>query len=190
MVVGLGNPGERYADTRHNVGFAVVDSLAAQLGVSFKKKLFRSHCIAKASHGGGSFYLVKPLTFMNASGPAVRESLRETGGFPRTCSSYAITCLALGCRFRLRGSSGGQKGLESVISALGTSDFMRLTVGIGRPSHKGKVVGHVLTAPSPDEAALLAQGVEKAVRAVLELLESGPQKVMNAYNRKEESRAP
>ena len=90
----------------------------------------------------------------------------------------------------MRGSSGGQKGLESVISALGTSDFMRLTVGIGRPSHKGKVVGHVLTAPSPDEAALLAQGVEKAVRAVLELLESGPQKVMNTYNRKEESRAP
>ncbi|MGO9410824.1 MAG: aminoacyl-tRNA hydrolase [Spirochaetia bacterium] len=192
MVVGLGNPGERYADTRHNVGFAVVDSLAAQLGVSFKKKLFRSHCIAKASHGGGSFYLVKPLTFMNASGPAVRESLRETGGSP---SDLLVICDNLdlspgSCRLRLRGSSGGQKGLESVISALGTSDFMRLTVGIGRPSHKGKVVGHVLTAPSPDEAALLAQGVEKAVRAVLELLESGPQKVMNAYNRKEESRAP
>jgi PTH1 family peptidyl-tRNA hydrolase len=122
----------------------------------------------------------------------VREALRETGGSP---PDLLVVCDNLdlspgSCRLRLRGSSGGQKGLESVISALGTDEFMRLTVGIGRPSHKGKVVGHVLTAPSRDEAALLAQGVEKAARAVLELLESGPEEVMNVYNRKEESRAP
>jgi len=192
VVVGLGNPGERYADTRHNVGFAVVDILAARLGVTFKKKLFRSYCIAKAMHGGGRFYLVKPLTFMNSSGPAVREALRETGG---SAPDLLVVCDNLdlspgSCRLRLRGSSGGQKGLESVILALGTDDFMRLTVGIGRPSHKGKIVGHVLTAPSREEAALLAQGVEKAASAVLELLESGPKEVMNAYNRKEESRTP
>lgn len=187
MVVGLGNPGERYADTRHNVGFAVVDALADRLGASFKKKLFRSYSIAKAAHGSGSLYLVKPLAFMNSSGPAVREALRETGGSP---ADLLVVCDNLdlspgSCRFRLRGSSGGQKGLESVIGALGTSDFMRLTVGIGRPAHRGQVVGHVLTAPGRDEAALLAQGVDKAACAVLELLDGGPEKVMNVYNRKE-----
>ena len=187
MVVGLGNPGERYADTRHNVGFAVVDGLAERLGASFKKKIFRSYSIAKAAHGSGSFYLVKPLTFMNRSGPAVWEALRETGTSP---ADLLVVCDNLdlspgNCRFRLKGSSGGQKGLESVIAALGTSDFMRLTVGIGRPGGKGQVVGHVLTAPGREEAMLLAQGVDKASRAVLDLLDGGPEKVMNAYNRKE-----
>jgi len=89
------------------------------------------------------------------------------------------------CRLRLRGSSGGQKGLESVIAALGTSDFMRLTVGIGRPSHKGKAIGHVLTTPKRGEAALFSQGVDRAAEAVLELIEHGPEKVMNTFNRKE-----
>jgi len=187
VVVGLGNPGERYADTRHNVGFAVVDSLAERLGASFRKKLFRSYWIAKAASTGGSFFLVKPMTFMNASGKAVREALRETGGSP---AELVVVCDNLdlspgNIRLRLRGSSGGQKGLESIIAALGTGDFMRLTVGIGRPSYKGQVIGHVLTAPRRDEAALLADGVEKAAQAVLALVEEGPEKVMNAFNRKE-----
>ncbi len=187
MVVGLGNPGERYADTRHNVGFAVVDSLAERLAVSFKKKLFRSYCIAKGRSGGGSFYLVKPLTFMNASGKAVREALRETGSSP---AELVVVCDNLdlspgNIRLRVRGSSGGQKGLESVIATLGTGDFMRLTIGIGRPSHKGQVIGHVLTAPRRDEADLLAEAVEKAAQAILALVEEGPEKVMNTFNRKE-----
>jgi PTH1 family peptidyl-tRNA hydrolase len=191
VVVGLGNPGERYADTRHNMGFAVVDSLASRLGSAFRKKLFRSYSIAKASYKGGTFYLVKPFTFMNNSGPAVREALREIGGLP---SDLLVVCDNLdlspgNCRLRLRGSSGGQRGLESVIAALGTGEFMRLTVGIGRPSNKGKAVGHVLTAPSRKEAALLAEGVDKAINAVLDLLEWGPEKVMNDYNRKEKSSA-
>ncbi len=164
-----------------------MDSLAERLGVSFRKKLFRSYSITKASAGGGSFYLLKPLTFMNNSGKAVREALRETGSSP---AELVVVCDTLdlspgNCRFRLRGSSGGQKGLESVIQALGTEEFMRLTVGIGRPSHKGKVIGHVLTPPGRDEAALMAEGVGKAVDAVLTLVQHGPEKVMNTYNRKE-----
>jgi len=164
-----------------------VDNVAERLGVSFKKKLFRSYSIAKAVHGTGSFFLVKPLTYMNASGKAVREALRETGGSP---SELLVVCdnmdLSPGnCRLRLRGSSGGQKGLESVISALGTGEFMRITVGVGRPSYRGQVIGHVLTAPKKDEAALIAEGVERAAQAVLELVEHDPEKVMNVFNRKE-----
>jgi PTH1 family peptidyl-tRNA hydrolase len=187
VVVGLGNPGERYADTRHNVGFAVVDGLAERLGASFRKKFFRSYCIAKAVYSGESLYLVKPLTFMNTSGKAVREALQETGNSP---ADLVVVCDTLdlspgNIRLRLKGSSGGQKGLESVITTLGTGNFVRLTVGIGRPSHKGKVIGHVLTAPHRTEAALLSEGVDKAAQAILSLIEHGPEKVMNAYNRRE-----
>ncbi|HVP18657.1 MAG TPA: aminoacyl-tRNA hydrolase [Spirochaetia bacterium] len=187
MVVGLGNPGERYADTRHNVGFAVVDSLAARLGASFRKKLFRAYSIAKAEHLGHRVILVKPLAFMNNSGGAVKEALRETGCDP---TDLLVVCDTLdlspgNCRLRLRGSSGGQKGLESIIKALGTDGFMRLTVGIGRPSQKGKVIGHVLSAPRRDEADLIAEGVGRAADAVLDLIERGPAKVMNDYNRRE-----
>jgi PTH1 family peptidyl-tRNA hydrolase len=187
VVVGLGNPGERYAGTRHNVGFMVVDALASRLGVHFKKKLFHSYFLGKGLHAGSPLYLVKPLTFMNDSGRAVREAVRETGSDP---SQLMVICDSLdlspgNLRFKLKGSSAGQKGLESVIRAIGTQDFMRLWIGIGRPDRKGKVVGHVLSAPAKVEEDLLSAAVERAAQAVLLLLTDGPIKVMNKVNRKE-----
>lgn len=186
--MGLGNPGERYAGTRHNVGFRVVDELARRLGITFRKKVFRSYSIGKGMHGSSPLLLVKPLTFMNDSGRAVREALRETGGTP---ADLLVVCDSLdlspgNCRFRLDGSSGGQKGLQSVINALGTDAFKRLVVGIGRPTHKGQVIGHVLAAPKKDEAALIDEAVVEAADAVLLLMDAGPMKVMNEYNRKEQ----
>ena len=187
MVVGLGNPGERYSGTRHNVGFMVVDALAARLGVHFKKKLFHSYFLGKGLHDGAALYLVKPLTFMNDSGRAVREAMRETGGDP---SQLLVVCDSLdlspgSLRFKLKGSSAGQKGLDSVIGAIGTQDFMRLWIGIGRPDRKGKVVGHVLSAPTKAEGELIDGAVERAAQAVLVLLTDGPARVMNDVNRKE-----
>ena len=187
MVVGLGNPGERYAGTRHNVGFMVVDALASRLGVPFKKKLFRSYFLGKALCAGTPLYLVKPLTYMNDSGRAVREAMRETGS---DASQLLVVCDSLdlspgNLRFKLKGSSAGQKGLESVIHAIGTQDFMRLWIGIGRPDRKGKVVGHVLSAPSRAEEDMLGAAVEQAVQAVLILVSEGPGKVMNEFNKKE-----
>ncbi|MGO9308496.1 MAG: aminoacyl-tRNA hydrolase [Spirochaetia bacterium] len=187
MVVGLGNPGERYAGTRHNVGFMVVDALASRLGVHFKKKLFHSYFLGKALHEGAALSLVKPLTYMNDSGRAVREAMRETGS---DASQLLVVCDSLdlspgNLRFKLKGSSAGQKGLESVIRVIGTQDFMRLWIGIGRPDREGKVVGHVLSAPPRGEEELLDAAVERAARAVLILLSEGPVKVMNELNRKE-----
>ena len=187
MVVGLGNPGDRYAATRHNVGFQVVDELAGRLGVSFRRKLLRSYSIGKGGREGATLFLVKPLTFMNDSGRAVREALRETGSAP---ADLLVVCDHLdlspgNIRFRLHGSSGGQKGLQSIINALGTQEFMRLLIGIGRPAHKGQVVGHVLAAPRRGEAAAVEEAVAKAADAVQLLLSEGPEKVMNEYNRKE-----
>jgi PTH1 family peptidyl-tRNA hydrolase len=187
VVVGLGNPGERYAGTRHNVGFMVVDALASRLGVHFKKKLFHSYSLGKGLHAGASLYLVKPLTYMNESGRAVREAMRETGS---DASQLLIICDSLdlspgNIRFKLRGSSAGQKGLESVIRALGTQDFMRLWIGIGRPDRKGKVVGHVLSAPSRTDEDLLGMAVEQAAQAALLLLTEDPSRIMNDFNRRE-----
>ena len=138
-------------------------------------------------HDGASLYLVKPLTFMNDSGRAVREAMRETGGEP---SQLLVICDSLdlspgNLRFKLKGSSAGQKGLDSVIRAIGTQDFMRLWVGIGRPDRKGKVVGHVLSAPAKAEVDLIDGAVERAAQAVLLLLSDGPARVMNEVNRKE-----
>ena len=184
---GLGNPGARYEETRHNVGFMVVDELARRLGSSFRKKLFRSYSLAKATHQGQTLTLVKPLSFMNESGRAVREALRETDG---DVSRIIVVCDSLdlspgNCRLKLRGSSGGQKGLASIIRALGTEDFPRIVVGIGRPAHRSQVVSHVLHAPRGGDAELIEGGVQRAADAVLRLLTEDPTRVMNDLNRKE-----
>jgi PTH1 family peptidyl-tRNA hydrolase len=167
----------------------VVDALAERLGVHFKKKLFHSYFFGKGLHDGVPLYLVKPLTYMNDSGRAVRDAVRETGG---DASQLLVICDSLdlspgNLRFKLKGSSAGQKGLESVIRSIGTQDFMRLWIGIGRPDRKGKVVGHVLSAPTKEEEDLIDAAVERAARAVLVLLVEGPEKVMNEVNRKEPS---
>ena len=184
---GLGNPGARYEETRHNVGFMVVDELARRLGSSFRKKLFRSYSMAKVTHQGQALTLVKPLSFMNESGAAVREALRETDG---DLSDILVVCDSLdlspgNCRLKLRGSSGGQKGLASIIRSLGTEDFPRIVIGIGRPAHKSQVVSHVLRAPRGADADLIDDAVQRAADAVLRLLTEDPTRVMNDLNRKE-----
>ncbi len=169
------------------MGFAVANVVASRLGVSWKKKLFHSYWIGKAIRDGDSIYLVKPLTFMNASGRVFREVMRETGLSP---SEILVVCDSLdlspgSCRFRLKGSAGGHKGLESIIRNIGTEDFMRLLVGIGRPAHKGEVIAYVLQRPRGGEATLIEQGIEKAADSVLLLFAEGPARVMNEINKKE-----
>jgi peptidyl-tRNA hydrolase, PTH1 family len=187
VVFGLGNPGERYAGTRHNVGFRVVDALASRLGVAFRKKMFHSYSVGKGLHEGRSLHLVKPLTFMNDSGRAVREALRETGNAP---ADMLVVCDSLdlspgNLRLKLKGSSGGQKGLQSIIQSVGTEDFMRLSIGIGRPAYKGQVVAHVLGAPRKGEEELIEEAIQRAADAVLRLLVDGPLRVMNEVNTRE-----
>ncbi|HEY9593283.1 MAG TPA: aminoacyl-tRNA hydrolase [Spirochaetia bacterium] len=186
MVVGLGNPGERYAGTRHNVGFMVVDALAERLGVQFKKKLFHSYLIGKGVHRGTPLHLLKPLTFMNDSGRAVREALREIGAGP---GDLLVVCDTLdlppgAVRLKVRGSSAGQKGLQSIITALGTDEFPRIVLGIGRPAHKGEVVAHVLTTPKKADEEAMLDAVERASEAVLLFVTDGATKVMNEVNRR------
>jgi PTH1 family peptidyl-tRNA hydrolase len=165
----------------------VLDALARRLGVPIKKKLFRSYSSGKGTHEGRSVHLVKPLNFMNNSGRAVREALRETGS---TIPELLVVCDSLDLspgtlRLKLKGSSGGQKGLQSIIQSLGTEDFMRLSIGIGRPGQKVQVIAHVLSSPRRHEEDLIASAVERAAHAALMLLTDGPARVMNEVNRKE-----
>jgi peptidyl-tRNA hydrolase, PTH1 family len=170
VVVGLGNPGPEYRDTRHNIGQRVLDALAAQL-----KKVFRPERVAhvaRASWRGDSLYLVKPQSFMNVTGPAVRRVLHSLGA---TADDLVLVHddidMELGkVRTRLKGSAGGHNGVQSVIDALGTEGIRRVKIGIGRPPHKAQVPDHVLTGFEAEEEETVAAAVATAAARVLDLV--------------------
>ena len=188
-MVGLGNPGSRYEDTRHNAGFRVVDAVAEELGLQFKKPWLKRFLLAQGRLAGTRIVLAKPLTFMNESGQVIPSLL----SWANACATdllvvYDNVDLSPGnCRLKLRGSAGGHNGLKSVARAVRGGDFMRLAVGIGKPYSGDEKVRHVLGRPSAEEARLIEQGVQNAAKAVTDLAEQGPEKVMNDLNRREPS---
>lgn len=170
VVVGLGNPGPEYRETRHNIGQRVVDALARQLKKGFHPES-GSH-VARATWRGDTLYLVKPQTFMNVSGPAVRRVLHALGAGPDdVVLVHDDIDMALGkVRTRLKGSAGGHNGVKSIIASLGTDGIRRVKIGIGRPAHKAQVPDHVLEAFDPDEMDAVDQAVATAAERVLGLL--------------------
>ena len=180
--MGLGNPGPRYTATRHNVGFRVIELAARGLGIRLRRPWFRGYRLGRAAPEGRLLRLVQPLTYMNRSG-AVLSSLQPLRGD----GSLLVVCDTLDlppgqCRLRRGGSAAGHKGLVSIIAALGREDFLRLYVGIGRPSRQEEVVDYVLGCPAGQEAEALERGEQRAAEGVLALLREDPQKVMNALN--------
>lgn len=170
-VVGLGNPGPEYRDTRHNVGQRVLDALAKQLKKAWRRD---GHAmVAHAAWRGDPLHLIKPLTFMNVSGPAVAAALRRADADAADLILvYDDIDLPLGTvRVRMTGSSGGHNGVRSVIEALGTQDIRRVKVGVGRPEGRGDVADHVLAAFEPEEDETVHTAVEEAARRVLELVQ-------------------
>ena len=170
MVVGLGNPGPEYRDTRHNVGQRVLDAMAG----SFRRPWSREGkaMVARARWRGEPVYLVKPLTFMNVTGPVLAAVLHSLGAGPEDLILvYDDLDLPLGAvRIRLRGRHGGHNGVRSVIEALGTEEIRRVKVGIGRPDAKAQVPDHVLSLFDDDELAAVDQAVATAEARVLTLL--------------------
>ncbi len=169
LAVGLGNPGPAYRHTRHNVGQAVLDRLAERLGHRFR--LRGPAALAEAEWGGDRLYLAKPVAFMNAAGPAVARLLREL----RLDAAALVVVhddldLPFGrVRMRHRGGHGGHNGVRSLIETLGTEEFRRVKVGIGRPGTKEEVVDWVLTEFTGEERVALPEVLERAAQAVLEL---------------------
>ena len=183
MVVGLGNPGDRYVDTRHNMGFMVVDLLAESLQVEAGKRKFG------ARFGTGEFadkklILLKPWQFMNRSGQAVATA----AGFYRLDVADLLVVsddldLEPGMiRLRATGSAGGHNGLADVVQKLGTNEFARCRVGIGR-SDRQEAVSYVLERPTNDQKPLLTDAIERARDAVLCWIEFGIETAMNKFNR-------
>src|SRR5438067_1026563 len=181
LVIGLGNPGTQYEQTRHNVGFRVVDKLAAKLGWKWTERRSRA-ILASGMLGSEKVVLVKPITYMNNSGEAVSELMRWYKVQPEDILVvYDELDLPVGkIRLKSNGSTAGHHGMESITHYLHTHQFPRLRVGIGRPRGEGS--DHVLGVPSKDERILLETEEERAVDAVLMALTQGIATTMNIVN--------
>lgn len=182
LIVGLGNPGPEYSGTRHNVGFEVVERLAKRTGVKLDRSKHRSR-YGLARIGGVGLALARPMTYMNLSGQAVAPLLREFRLGPERLLAIADeTDLPLG-RIRLRpgGGAGGHNGHKSLIASLGTQDYGRLRLGIGRVG-KEETVDHVLGRFDSHERLDAERMIERAVEAVVLLLEVGMERAMAEVN--------
>lgn len=186
LVVGLGNPGPEYAETRHNLGFKVVEALDNALGIEVKQRKFSAR-IGEGFHAGMKVILMKPWKFMNRSG----ESVAAAVGFYKLDLRHLMVVLddrALEpgvIRIRSKGSAGGHNGLADIIEKLGTDEFPRCRVGIGQ-CPGAEAVGYVLGRPEPQERPLLNQAILQARDAMLYWLRFGLDKTMTEFNRAQE----
>ena len=189
LVVGLGNPGPKYANTRHNVGFMIVDELAASAGDPFE---FSKRWDAEVARFGQGNYLAKPQTFMNLSGEAVAKIAHFYRIEPaEILVIYDDVALPLGrLRIRPKGSAGGHNGMKSIIQHLGTEQFPRLRVGIGNTELPGAMVNHVLGKFSKSEQSELEKAIERAVLAVCHIRDRGLQDAMTLFNAAAEQKKP
>ena len=186
LIVGLGNPGIEYQFTPHNLGFLTVDRLADQCGVGVRNR----HCralTARAVIGSEPVLLVKPETYMNLSGMSVRELVEEHQIKPETdlIVVYDELDLPFGAiRIRQRGSSAGHNGMESVIGALGTQEFLRIRIGIAPERKVSDGAKYVLTPFRKGQLKTVDEILETAAEAVNVIVKEGPAKAMNRFNRK------
>lgn len=182
LIVGLGNPGIKYKDTRHNIGFRVLEELAKDKGASFETEKLGD--IARFRFKGRAFVLLKPNTFMNLSGKAVNYWLQKEK--IELHNSLCITDdlnLDFGAiRIKAKGSSGGHNGLKSIIEVLGRQDFPRLRFGVAANFSKGKQVDYVLGEWNKEENRFLPELIDKSARAAVSFGAAGIGNTMNQFN--------
>lgn len=184
LIVGLGNPGPEYAGTRHNIGFQVLDQLASAGDARFAPDRYADR--AEVRHKGRAFVLIKPSTFMNLSGKAVRYWM-EQENVPAERLLVITDDLAIpfgAIRIRAKGGAGGHNGLTSIIELIGTEEFSRLRFGIGSDFPRGRQSEYVLGAWSPEEQKTLADRIELAAKAVLQFGLLGVSSAMNNFNKR------
>ena len=185
LILGLGNPGRRYQFTRHNIGFMVLEKIAAQWEVDLKQKSFDA-LWNRGKIAGINVLLAMPQTYMNLSGNSVRKLLSY---FKVDVNNLIIIHddldLPFGTvRLKTGGGDAGHKGLKSIISCLGTADFMRVRLGIGKPSDKSRIEDYVLQKFDSGETDLLQQIIQLAADAATEIVLSGMQTAMVKYHTK------
>jgi peptidyl-tRNA hydrolase, PTH1 family len=183
IIAGLGNPGERYAATRHNLGFRVADGIAEKLNASFDREKQKG-LLAQGAWRGERVTLIKPQTFMNLSGECVGPLTRNLDSFENLLVIVDDVALTLG-RVRLRpgGSAGGHNGLKSIIERCGTNVFHRLRLGVGMDRRDGDLADYVLAKFHPDEFQAVNAMIERAVEAALCWAAEGMNAAMDRYNR-------
>ncbi len=184
LIVGLGNPGKKYERTRHNLGFLVLDRLAAKNGVVVAKRKYES-LVGEWNSDREKILLVKPQAYMNQSGQAIRSLLRY---LPVEARDLVLIHDDLDVpfgrmRIRERGGAGGHRGMLSVLEALGEEAFFRLRLGIGRPPPGVDPTDFVLQSFSQEEVAQLDEVISRAAEAVEYLLREGPRRAMGKFNR-------
>jgi PTH1 family peptidyl-tRNA hydrolase len=192
LIVGLGNPGLEYADTPHNLGFAVVDRLTEQARIRAQQERGRS-VIARGRLDAQEVLLAKPLTYMNRSGPAVEALLRSEGATPADLVVILDeVALPWGMiRVRERGSAGGHKGLESVVAAVGTTEFLRVRLGVQPPAGwQGDLAEYVTMPMSPEQQQAAGEMTAEAAEAVRLILREGPARAMARFNRRVDEPQP
>lgn len=174
MVIGLGNPGKKYSETRHNVGYKVVENLANKRNLQFKQ-VSKNYLLASRKTSTDDIALLLPTTYMNLSGLAVKEFyLKNKFDFREMLVVYDDINLPLGkIRLRLKGSDGGHNGLFSIINEIQTTDFPRLRIGIGSNFEKGKQVEYVLSEFEKEEFSVINDSIEKATMICDQFLEGG-----------------
>lgn len=182
IIVGLGNPGVQYANTPHSVGFEAVDAIAAEIGATWEAKRQFSCLMAKGTFAGIPVMLVKPQTYMNLSGDSVAPVVKYHNA---TAADLLVIQddidLPVGrMRVRKNGSCGGHNGIRNIIERLGTQDFARLKLGVGKD--KSDVIAHVLGKFDPATRKTMDAVVAEAVKAAAAILRDGPDRAMNAYN--------
>ena len=183
IVVGLGNPGPDYADTRHNVGFWFLDMLATKHSIEFSRKN-RAALVGEGEMDGRRIVLAKPRTFVNSSGEAARYLLARFRTTPeRLLLVYDDIDLPPGkMRLRPSGSPGSHNGARSVTDSLGSRDFPRLRIGVGKPEEGGDQVAYVLGKPAEDEKQELEAALGQAAEALKVMLSDGVTEAMNRFN--------
>lgn len=181
LIVGLGNPGKAYEDTRHNIGFMLVDRVAEACGIKFKAS-GRAHW-GEGLVAGKKAVLIKPQTFMNLCGEAVAEFSRACSVEPASIIAAYDDCDLPFGRIRLRkgGGSGGHRGISSIINHLGTTEFPRVRLGVGRPQD-GNIVDYVLNPFTPEESLKLEEILKRGVDSIETMVAMGIEYAMNRFN--------
>ena len=181
LIVGLGNPGREYENTRHNIGFAAIDIIAEKYNIDVNRTKFKGE-YGEGFINGNKVILLKPYTFMNLSG----ESVREATDFYKLTEEevliiYDDISLEVGrLRIREKGSAGGHNGIKSIINHIGTDVFTRIKIGVGAP--KGDLVNHVLGKFSKEEVNILKQTLDVVAKATEDIIANGAKDAMNKFN--------
>ncbi len=186
LIAGLGNPKKEYDNTRHNVGFTLIDAFADKYGISVGDVKNRA-LTGRGMIGGQKVLLAKPLTFMNASG----ESVRPLADYYKIDTSKELIVISDDIslppgqiRVRKRGSAGGHNGLKNIIQHLGSEEFQRIRIGVGGKPEGYDLVDYVLGHFSREEQPFIREGIEKAMQAVEMMLAGNTDQAMNTFNRK------